>query len=86
MCHQHSSLPLKEATDTIIKQVAPHMRVHGGQRVIKQVDVCFFVNSSEKREVPYWTLSTQSSQNKYKSCLPHHLHALSLKILSCVSD
>jgi hypothetical protein len=58
MCDQHSSFPLKEATDTIIKQVAPHTCVHGGEWVIKQVDVRFFVNSSENREVPYWALST----------------------------
>jgi hypothetical protein len=69
MCDQYSSLPLEEAADTIIKQVAPHTCVHSGQWVIKQVDVCFFVNSSENREVPYWTLSTKSSQNKCQSCL-----------------
>jgi hypothetical protein len=50
MCDQHSSLPLKEATDTILKPVTPHTCVHSRQWVIKQVDVCFFINSSENTE------------------------------------
>lgn len=47
---QHARLLAQVAAHALVKQVAAHVRVHGGQRVIKQVHVGIRVQRARERD------------------------------------